>query len=239
MSNSPRQNVNAFIGKRLKSRRVKLGLTLSDLSERLGISHQQIQKYEQGITRVSASFLFEASEILGVPINYFYEGYENLGEKYSFLGDRIDLKVEKPFNLWLVENDPADMLLLRETILESHPSVNVYSLHDEEQTLNILRDRDGGGLFPRPDLIFMSILFHKPHPLQTLREIKRDRNLQDIPVIILSNSLNIQNMMDAYKNYASGYIFKDHDQSFKCRIEVSLSYWFSMCLPRMACQNNP
>lgn len=62
------------VGVRLRLRRKQLGLTQSGLAQALGITFQQIQKYERGANRVSASKLFEAAHVLGVPVGYFFEG---------------------------------------------------------------------------------------------------------------------------------------------------------------------
>jgi len=67
-------DIDLFVGKRLRRRRRLLGLTQQSLAEQVGIRFQQIQKYECGANRVSAARLFELSEALSVPIQYFYEG---------------------------------------------------------------------------------------------------------------------------------------------------------------------
>jgi len=66
--------IDDYVGKRLRRRRRLLGLTQQSLGEMVGIRFQQIQKYECGANRVSAARLFELSEALSVPIQYFYEG---------------------------------------------------------------------------------------------------------------------------------------------------------------------
>jgi len=67
-------DIDLNLGKRLRRRRRLLGLTQQTLAEEVGIRFQQIQKYECGANRVSAARLFELSEALSVPIQYFYEG---------------------------------------------------------------------------------------------------------------------------------------------------------------------
>jgi len=67
-------DIDLHVGKRLRRRRRLLGLTQQTLAEQVGIRFQQIQKYECGANRVSAARLFELSEALSVPIQYFYEG---------------------------------------------------------------------------------------------------------------------------------------------------------------------
>ena len=66
--------IDLHVGKHLRRRRRLLGLTQQALAEQVGIRFQQIQKYECGANRVSASRLFELSEALSVPVQHFYEG---------------------------------------------------------------------------------------------------------------------------------------------------------------------
>ncbi len=67
-------DIDLYVGKRLRRRRRLLGLTQQQLAESVGIRFQQIQKYECGANRVSAARLFQLSESLNVPVGYFYEG---------------------------------------------------------------------------------------------------------------------------------------------------------------------
>ncbi len=67
-------DIDLHVGKRLRRRRRLLGLTQQALGDQVGIRFQQIQKYECGANRVSASRLFELSEALCVPVQHFYEG---------------------------------------------------------------------------------------------------------------------------------------------------------------------
>ncbi len=67
-------DIDLHVGKRLRHRRRLLGFTQQVLAEQVGIRFQQIQKYECGANRVSASRLFELSEALSVPVQHFYEG---------------------------------------------------------------------------------------------------------------------------------------------------------------------
>ncbi|MHA6288800.1 helix-turn-helix domain-containing protein [Maricaulis sp. CAU 1757] len=72
-------DIDLHVGKRLRRRRRLLGLTQQQLAESVGIRFQQIQKYECGANRVSASRLFELAESLDVPVQYFYEGLSERG----------------------------------------------------------------------------------------------------------------------------------------------------------------
>ncbi|MEO1311793.1 MAG: helix-turn-helix transcriptional regulator [Pseudomonadota bacterium] len=66
--------VDLHVGQRLRQRRSLLGMTQQKLALAVGIKFQQIQKYESGANRVSASRLFALAQALDVPVSYFFEG---------------------------------------------------------------------------------------------------------------------------------------------------------------------
>jgi len=70
------QDIDLHLGRRLRSRRRLLGLTQQQLALVVGVRFQQIQKYECGANRISASRLWLMAEVLDVPVGYFYEGLE-------------------------------------------------------------------------------------------------------------------------------------------------------------------
>ena len=67
-------DIDLHLGKRLRRRRRLLGLTQQQLAGAVGVRFQQIQKYECGANRISAARLWQLSEALEVPVNYFYDG---------------------------------------------------------------------------------------------------------------------------------------------------------------------
>lgn len=66
--------VDVHVGKRVRHRRWMVGMTQQQLAERVGIKFQQIQKYETGMNRISASRLWDISEALDVPVGFFFSG---------------------------------------------------------------------------------------------------------------------------------------------------------------------
>lgn len=70
-------NLDHEIGRRLRQSRLFENLTQEALAQRIGISFQQLQKYESGANRVSSSRLWAISRVLGLPITYFYDGLED------------------------------------------------------------------------------------------------------------------------------------------------------------------
>lgn len=104
--------IDVHVGSRVRLRRMLLGMSQEKLGEHLGLTFQQIQKYEKGINRIGASRLFDLSQVLGVPVQYFYEelpagatatGAAGFGERPSenyaveFLGSREGLELNKAF----------------------------------------------------------------------------------------------------------------------------------------------
>jgi transcriptional regulator with XRE-family HTH domain len=65
--------VDVHVGKRIRHRRWMVGMTQQQLAEHVGIKFQQIQKYETGMNRVSASRLWDIAETLSVPVSFFFD----------------------------------------------------------------------------------------------------------------------------------------------------------------------
>lgn len=68
--------VDIHVGKRLRLRRTIMGLSQEVIGTAIGVTFQQIQKYERGANRMGSSRLYEFSKILKVPVSYFFEGFE-------------------------------------------------------------------------------------------------------------------------------------------------------------------
>ncbi|SDI31858.1 helix-turn-helix domain-containing protein [Lutimaribacter saemankumensis] len=79
--------VDIHVGKKLKQLRVLRGMTQTEVAQGLNISFQQVQKYELGRNRISASKLFEISQILGVAPSYFFEGLDETASSNEMLDD--------------------------------------------------------------------------------------------------------------------------------------------------------
>lgn len=120
--------MDVHVGKRLRVRRSLLGLSQEKLAESIGLTFQQIQKYERGTNRVSAGRLFELSKILDVPVSYFFEQYGQPSQNSSG-------------NLGLADNDQEkfkqeDIMSRKETL----ELVRVYySVEDPEARKDIIK----------------------------------------------------------------------------------------------------
>lgn len=70
--------VDAHVGARIRTRRMLLGMSQSKLGEALGLTFQQVQKYEHGVNRITAGMLYQLSRTLDVPISFFFDCYESI-----------------------------------------------------------------------------------------------------------------------------------------------------------------
>lgn len=107
--------IDVHVGSRVRFRRMLLGMSQEKLAEKLGLTFQQIQKYEKGINRIGASRLFDLAQVLSVPVQFFYEevpgngsdvaslvpqGFAEAGPENSiveFLKSRDGLELNKAF----------------------------------------------------------------------------------------------------------------------------------------------
>ncbi len=224
--------LNVFIGKRLREKRRKLGLTLAQVGEGLGVSHQQIQKYEQGQTRASAAILHQIGQMYGVGLQFFVQGYASLCPHTNRkITDVVFHDPNGTLHVLLVEDDPADEFMIRSALESTNHKIHVFSVHDGAQALDFLRYKTMNVDFPRPDLILLDLSIPKRDGLNVLKEIKRDREIQDVPVVVLTNGISGQEMDTVYKNHAAGYVCKTEDpQIFQNKIVTLINYWSSVAV---------
>jgi transcriptional regulator with XRE-family HTH domain len=90
--------IDVHVGKRIRMRRLFLGMNQTDLADALGLTFQQVQKYEHGANRVSASRLSATADILGVPISFFFRGLTAGTPEETALRERL----ERPETIELV-----------------------------------------------------------------------------------------------------------------------------------------
>lgn len=91
------QNVDRYVGARIRERRIMLGLTQQQLADLIGVTYQQAHKYERGINRVSAGRLFEVAQVLSVPVNYFFDGLDQESERSISPRERMCLELARNF----------------------------------------------------------------------------------------------------------------------------------------------
>lgn len=95
MSKKAGSDIDRHVGRRLHERRMALGLSQSELANSMGVSFQQIQKYEKGLNRIGAGRLLHAASALQVPIEFFYRGIAVPTDSDEVVSDDLP-QVHKP-----------------------------------------------------------------------------------------------------------------------------------------------
>ena len=124
---SPNQT-DVYIGKRIKMQRLARGLSQTDVASRLGITFQQIQKYERGVNRVGAGRLQEMANLLGVTPAFFFEDgprhkagkSEEASETTELLANKYNLALAQAFNRIRSRSVRRNVLELVEGLAESY-----------------------------------------------------------------------------------------------------------------------
>lgn len=124
--------VDVFVGGRLRSRRNLIGITQENLAEAAGITFQQVQKYEKGRNRLSASRLYQFSRVLEVPVSYFFEGFSASDSQIGIQAGFAE-NGQEPFEY--DEGEYEDILNTKETtdLVRAY-----YSIPDEKLRKNFL-----------------------------------------------------------------------------------------------------
>ncbi|PYF01459.1 Xre family transcriptional regulator [Rhodopseudomonas faecalis] len=87
MSTKAPNPVDKYVGSRVRMRRIMLGMSQEKLGEALGLTFQQVQKYEKGTNRVGASRIQQIAEILQVPVSFLFEGSPGSNAKGEGFGE--------------------------------------------------------------------------------------------------------------------------------------------------------
>jgi two-component system, chemotaxis family, response regulator Rcp1 len=133
----------------------------------------------------------------------------------------------------LVEDNPAAAQLTLEALRDAQTPNRIHVVAEGEEALRFLRRAAPWSTAPRPHLILLDLNLPKLDGRAVLAMIKSDRSLMDIPVIVLTCSSNPQDVEDAYRNQAAGYITKpaDLDEYFTA-VRLLKQLWFNvMTLP--------
>ncbi len=89
------RSVDKYVGSRVRGRRMALGISQTKLANELGVSFQQVQKYEKGSNRISASKLLATSHLLERPVSYFFDGADEVGgREKGLVPDDLQVSME-------------------------------------------------------------------------------------------------------------------------------------------------
>ncbi|HUS24380.1 MAG TPA: response regulator [Candidatus Binatia bacterium] len=117
----------------------------------------------------------------------------------------------RPWEIFLVEDNPADIRLTQEVLAESGLNHHLHIARDGEQALYMIR-RDGEyAKLPEPDLVLLDLNLPRKDGREVLAEIKRDPRLNHIPVLVLSTSRTERDVATCYHLHANCYLQKPVD----------------------------
>ncbi len=141
----------------------------------------------------------------------------------------------RPFEILMVEDNPADVRLTEEALKESKICNNLSVVEDGVEAVSFLRRQGRYTDAPRPDLILLDLNLPRKNGGEVLQEIKCDDDLRRIPVIVLTVSKAEQDIYKVYNLYANCYITKPIDFSEFIRVIKGIEdFWFTIAkLPKV------
>jgi CheY-like chemotaxis protein len=138
--------------------------------------------------------------------------------------------IAQPFDVLLIEDEPADANLVRLALKESKLYCHLYHVFDGLEALAFLHNEgEENKNVPRPDLILLDMNMPRMNGREFLAAIKTDAQLNAIPVVMLTTSDVERDVITSYKLGASGYITKPVDiDQFIDAIRQLDNYWFTL-----------
>ncbi len=129
----------------------------------------------------------------------------------------------------LVEDNPGDVRLAKEGLKESKVANNLYVVDDGVEAMAFLRKEGNYTDVVTPDLVLLDLNLPKKDGREVLAEIKGDKNLRRIPIVILTTSQAEEDVMKTYDLHANCYVTKPVDMDQFVKIVKSLNnFWFEM-----------
>ena len=90
--------IDRHVGARIRERRIMMGLSQQQMADMIGVTYQQAHKYERGINRISAGRLYEITQVLAVPISYFFDGLKEGTDRSVAPRQRMCLELARNFS---------------------------------------------------------------------------------------------------------------------------------------------
>jgi CheY-like chemotaxis protein len=134
--------------------------------------------------------------------------------------------IDRAVTFLLVEDDDNHAHLVMRSLARSPVTNQVYRVHNGEEALAFLRGAGVYARYPRPDVVLLDLNLPRLSGHEVLRDIKEDRDLQAIPVVVLTTSCAERDRERAYSFHANSYVVKpvDFDQ-FQQLVTDLCQYW--------------
>ena len=231
------ENANIYIGMEIKELRQRRGLNQAQLAEMLGVSRQRIQQYENGSGSLSVNRLFDVAKALCVSPSVLIKPLTRMQEKQVTIQpinpSVVEIRKNRPLNILLAEDSSADQLLVRDAIDNSSYSAEISCVTDGIELSQFISNAQELNTYSYPDIILLDLNLPKKDGFACMHSLKSSSKTQDIPIIILTNSINRAEMERAYRMGASGYLVKSFElEEFRATINTVLAYWIVNILPK-------
>ena len=136
---------------------------------------------------------------------------------------------DRPTEILFVEDNPGDVRLTQEALREAKMRVNVRVAWDGEEAIEYLRQEGPYADAPRPDLILLDLNLPRKSGREVLSEIKADRDLRSIPVVVLTSSKAEEDIAKTYNLHANCCVTKPADLDQFIRVVQSIeSFWLTI-----------
>lgn len=137
----------------------------------------------------------------------------------------------EPITILLVEDDPADQKLIKASLLDQKIANDLQIVGSGEEALDFLNQRGSYNTgTPWPELILLDLNMTGMGGKEFLKQLKDDKKLKQLPVVILTTSESEKDIIDSYNLQASGYVNKPVTlEDFKKVMERIEEYWLILC----------
>jgi two-component system response regulator len=116
-----------------------------------------------------------------------------------------------PIEVLLVEDDPGDVLLIREAFADNKVANRLHVVADGVEALDFMRRQGEHAEAPRPDLVLLDLNLPRKDGREVLAEVKEDDQLRTIPVVVLTTSQAEEDVLRSYDLHANAYVTKPVD----------------------------
>ncbi len=137
-------------------------------------------------------------------------------------------RIVKPVEILMVEDNPGDIRLTMKALRESKLHNNLRVVKDGIEALAYLRQEGDYANLPRPDLILLDLNLPKKDGREVLREIKTDKEMGRIPVVILTTSQAEEDVLKTYDLHANCFITKPVDLEQFIKVVQSIEFFWLM-----------
>ena len=216
------KSVDNYIGQKIRERRNQLQLSQAELGNMLGVSAQQIQRYESAENGIALAKLPLLASVLNVKPNFFTDEMpknEMIGSSSSGI---IRRGLNRPLRILLIEDDVNDVLLFQNALMKCSRATELQHIQNSGQVLKQLSRCDASSY---PDIILLDINMPGTNGIELLQDIKQSSH-KKLPVIMFTNSMRSKDMLACYDHFASGFVQKSADlQQFYSDVESITEYW--------------